>query len=355
MRSSRVLRYEGPGQLRLDTIEMSEPAEGDVLLRMLSCGICGTDLHIYEEGWHGTPGMTLGHEFSAEVVAAPGVEGVAEGDRVVVNPMLVCGECEACKAGEQQLCRARRGVIGLTEGGAFADYVLVPQARVGIELLPIPSGVSAAAAALTEPLAVGLHAVERSGVQPTDNVVVYGAGTIGLCVTRWLAVGTVQGIVVVDPLPMRREAAMAHGATVALDPFDDLYEASLSAELTDAGSPGRADVVIDCAGGRGVLKSALGVVRAGGTLALAAAVMGDDSLSANRLLLKEITVISAMSYTGPEFKRALDHVAEWGPDVESLVSHRFSLADVIAGFDAQCDRETSLKVLIATEDSYTRG
>src|ERR1700753_2518794 len=104
MRSTRVLRYQGPGELRLDTEEIAEPGPGDALLRMLHCGICGTDLHIYEEGWHAWPGMTLGHEFSAEVVDAPGVEGVGPGDRVVVNPMLVCGECPACKAGEQQLC-----------------------------------------------------------------------------------------------------------------------------------------------------------------------------------------------------------------------------------------------------------
>jgi threonine dehydrogenase-like Zn-dependent dehydrogenase len=344
-----VLRYQGPGRLLLDTVEIEEPGEGDALLRMVNCGICGTDLHIYEEGWHAWPGMTLGHEFSAEVVAAPGVEGVAAGDRVVVNPMLVCGECEACKAGEQQLCSARRGVIGLTEGGAFADYVLVPNARLGIELFRIPVGVSDAAAALTEPLAVGLHAVERSQVKPSDHVIVYGAGTIGLCVTRWLAVGTARGIIVVDPLPMRREAAMAHGATIALDPFDDLYEASLSAELNDALSPGRADVAIDCAGAPAVLKDALGLIRAGGTLTLAAAVMGDDSLAANRVMLKEVTVMSAMSYTGPEFKRALDHVAEWGADVETLVSHRFDLSDAIAGFDAQKDRGTSLKVLIAND------
>jgi threonine dehydrogenase-like Zn-dependent dehydrogenase len=351
MRATRVVRYEGPGDLRLDTAEIPEPAAGDALLRVLNCGICGTDLHIYEEGWHGTPGMTLGHEFAAEVVAAPGVEGVAEGDRVVVNPMLVCGECDACRAGEQQLCGARVGVIGLTEQGAFADYVLVPNARLGIELFEVPAGVSDAAAALTEPLAVGLHAVERSHVRPNDHVVVYGAGTIGLCVTRWLAVGgTVRGIIVVDPLPLRREAAMAHGATIALDPFDKLYATSLAAELSGAASPGRADVVIDCAGAPGVLKSALGAVRAGGTLTLTAAVMGDDSVSANRVLLKEVTVMSAMSYTGPEFRRALDHVGEWGADVERLVTHRFGLGDAIAGFDAQRDRESSLKVLIVADD-----
>jgi 2-desacetyl-2-hydroxyethyl bacteriochlorophyllide A dehydrogenase len=349
MRSSRVLRYEAPGRLRLETVEMPEPAPGDALVRMLSCGICGTDLHIFEEGWHATPGMTLGHEFSAEVVAAPEVAGVDAGDRVVVNPTLSCGRCAACVAGQQHLCHERRGVIGITEGGAFADYVLVPQARLGQELLPIPAGVSDEAAALTEPLAVGLHAVELSDVKPEDHVVVYGAGTIGLCVTRWLAVEGVQGIVVVDPLQIRRQAAMVQGATAALDPFDDLYSAALAAELTDASRPGKADVVIDCAGARAVLDGALSIVRPGGALTLAAVLIGDDSLSNNRILLKEVTVRGAMSYNGPEFERALGHVAEWGSDVESLVSHRFTLAEAIAGFHAQIDRETSLKVMIATE------
>jgi threonine dehydrogenase-like Zn-dependent dehydrogenase len=342
---TRALRYDAPGEILLEEGEIVDPAPGDALVRMRACGICGTDLHIYEHGWHATPGMRLGHEFSAEVVAAPGVDGVSAGDRVVVNPTLSCGHCPACRANQQHMCHERRGVIGLTVDGAFADYVLVPGARLGLELLAVPDGVSDEAAALTEPLAVGLHAVNLAGAQPGQHVVVYGAGTIGLCATRWLAAAAAHPIVV-DPIALRREVALAQGATVALDPGADGYADELAAALAPAAWAGRADVVIDCAGAPGLLDEALSVVSPGGTLGLAAVGMGEYALSANRVMLKEVAVRGAMSYNAPEFERALAHVAEHADDVLSLVSHRFPLTDVLAAFDAQRDREGSVKVMV---------
>jgi len=342
---TRVVRYDAPGAIRLDDGEIAEPQPGDAVVRMGSCGICGTDLHIYEHGWHATPGMALGHEFAGEVVAAPGVEGVSVGDRVVVNPTLSCGHCPACRAGRQHMCHQRRGVIGLTVGGAFADYVLVPGARLGLELLAIPDTVSDEAAALTEPLAVGLHAVELAGARPGQHVVVYGAGTIGLCATRWLAAAAARAIVV-DPIALRRDAALAQGATTVLDPHADGYSDDLAAALAGAAWTGRADVVIDCAGAPGLLDEALSVVAPGGSLGLAAVGMGEYALSANRVVLKEVAVHGAMSYTAPEFERALAHVVEHAEDVRSLVSHRFPLTDALAAFDTQRDRAGSLKVMI---------
>jgi (R,R)-butanediol dehydrogenase/meso-butanediol dehydrogenase/diacetyl reductase len=346
---SRALRFQGPGRLELDTVDVPEPAAGDALVRMRCCGICGTDLHIYEDGWRVSPGQVLGHEFAGEIVSAPDGGGLREGQRVIVNPMLACGECSACRADRQNMCFARRGTIGITEAGAFADYVLVRQARLGRELLEIPDGVSDAAAALTEPLAVGLHAVAVSELEDGDCVVVLGAGMIGLCVTRWLAVEGAQRIVAVDPLKLRRDAALLHGATAALDPVERSYEQQLRDLLRGARRSGRADVVIDCAGAQGILEQAVSIARPGGRLTLAAVQSGQGCLSAMRMLDKELTARGAMAYTAPDFARSLDHVVEHADGVETLISDRFELADVVAGFHRQLDRENSVKVMISNE------
>jgi (R,R)-butanediol dehydrogenase/meso-butanediol dehydrogenase/diacetyl reductase len=353
VRSSRVLRYVAPHQLQLDVAEMPDPEPGDLLVRVRCCGICGTDLHIYEDGFTVAPGQALGHEFSAEVVDPSGIAGLQAGDRVVVNPTLSCGICRACRDGQEHLCHDRQGVIGLTAGGAFADYVVVPKARLGAEVLPIPDSLSDAVAALTEPLAVGLHAVNVSDIAEADHAIVYGAGTIGLCVVRWLAVEGVRRIVVVDPLPLRRRAAMLQGAAAALDPFDPEHAAALEAELAGAQKPGKADVVIECAGAPGLVEAAIAVLRPGGRLTLAAVRHGVDGVPSMRVLFKELTVRGAMSYTWAEFAGALEHAVEWGADLETLISHRFALDDALAAFEAQLDRDASLKVMVVPGEAVS--
>lgn len=342
MTTTRALVYRAPGELRLEERELPALSPGDALLRVEWCGICGSDLHIFTSGWRVAPGQVLGHEFSATVVQAPGVEGVAPGDRVVVNPLLGCADsgCRACLAGLEHLCQRRRGVLGLTVPGAFADLVVVPGARLGRELRHVPSGVPLDIAALHEPLTVARHAFEVSDVQPADHVVVFGAGAIGLALTRWLVDAGCAAVIVVDPLAVRREAALRQGADAAVAPGE-----SLEAFLGSAWTPGRADLVIDCAGVAAVIEAGLKAVRPGGRLTLAAVTLGDDAVPSTRVLDKEVTVRGAQGFTVAEHGRAVEALASWTA-APSVVSHRFALEDWADAFAAQLDRDASVKVLI---------
>ncbi len=163
----------------------------------------------------------LGHEFAGTVVEAPGVEGLEPGQRVVARPLVPCGECEACAAGEIQLCEAGMGDnIGYGRRGAFAERVLVPKAAVGRVVFPLPDEIDDRSAALVEPLAVALHAVNRSRVEPGQAAVVLGAGPIGLGVTAFLRRVGVGTLLVSDPSrAAARGGALALGADAAIDPL----------------------------------------------------------------------------------------------------------------------------------------
>jgi len=342
MTSTRALVYHAPGELRLEEHELAPLRDGDALLRVEWCGICGSDLHIFTTGWRVAPGQVLGHEFSGTVVEAPRVDGVAPGDRVVVNPLLGCADssCRACVAGLEHLCQHRRGVLGLTIPGAFADLVVVPGARLSRELRPVPDGVAMDVAALHEPLTVARHAFEVSGVQPSDHVVVFGAGAIGLALTRWLVAAGCAAVVVVDPLPVRREVALRQGATAAVAPGDPI-----GAFLGTAWTPGRADLVVDCAGVAAVIEAGLKLVRPGGRFTLAAVTLGPDAVSSTRILDKEVAVRGAQGFTVAEHGRSMEALPVWDA-APSVISHRFGLEDWADAFAAQLDRDASVKVLI---------
>src|SRR4051794_3260138 len=171
-----VAVYRGKGEIAVDYKPVPQPGPGEVLVEVSHCGVCGTDLHMVLEGW-GSPGAVGGHEWSGRIAAVgPDVDSWSVGARVVGGELLACGDCVMCRAGRPSVCEERPSVTGDGRDGAFAQYV-VTAAR---GLSPVADGVSLRTAALTEPLAVAMHAVTRSGVDAGDRVLVTGAGPIGL-------------------------------------------------------------------------------------------------------------------------------------------------------------------------------
>src|SRR5258705_2936608 len=176
--------FHGLGQpLTIEELADPKPGPGELVLRVKSCGICGSDLHAADLPPGLPPGTVMGHEFAGEVVeVGSDAKGLWKpGDRVCALPALGCGKCRACLAGDIILCTSLRGT-GLGQvPGAYSEYVLVGAP----ESLRLPSGVSFREGALVEPLAVGLHAVNTARLQPGERVMVIGAGPIGLAVTAW--------------------------------------------------------------------------------------------------------------------------------------------------------------------------
>jgi 2-desacetyl-2-hydroxyethyl bacteriochlorophyllide A dehydrogenase len=335
----------------LSIVEREEPVadEGQAVVAVSACGVCGSDLHSYRHGLAVRPGNVLGHEFCGEVLSAPGVDGLTPGDRVTVRPLMPCGSCARCRAGELQLCEgAHESDIGYGSPGAFAQQVLVPRAAVGETVFVLPARVDDSAGALVEPLAVALHAVRLARVEPDDVVLVLGTGMIGLAVTRLLRLTCRAGTIFAAELSLlRRGRALALGADRVVDPATEDVTAVMRS-VTGAGAYGlgaRVDVVFECSGSPAALATGLKCVRTGGTIVLSGIYGCEVGVRLDRIVEKELRVQGAVAYRD-EFATVIEYLADGRLRADEFVSDTFELDDVGAAFAAQMDPERSIKVQV---------
>jgi 2-desacetyl-2-hydroxyethyl bacteriochlorophyllide A dehydrogenase len=322
----------------LEMMEADEPvaASGQAVIEVITTGICGSDLHAYSHGFAAKPGQVLGHEFSGIVVAAPEVDGLQEGQRVTVRPLMPCGQCAACLAGDPQLCeRGHVQNIGYQSPGAFAERVLVPRAIVGQTVFPLPETVDDRGGALVEPLAVGLRAVRLAGAVEGRTVLVMGAGMIGLAATRFLRLAGVEKLIVADPSSLRRQAALDLGADVVVDPVTE----------STAKAVRRADAVIECSGAPPAFADAVRCAKPGGTVVLAGIFGRKIEFSPDRITEKELVLRGSFGYRD-EFPAVIAAIAAGDVLPEQFISHTFPLAQIEEAFRAQLDKDVSLKVMV---------
>jgi (R,R)-butanediol dehydrogenase/meso-butanediol dehydrogenase/diacetyl reductase len=323
--------------LRVDDLERPEPAEDEVLLRVAACGICGSDLHITEDPvtfgvGHGT---VLGHEFAGEVVGVGrGVNGLRSGDRVAVAPMWGCGHCDSCRRGEPAWCAEMRLI-----GGGYAEFAAVAarQCRALPDDLPMQEG------ALAEPVAVGLHAVMRSGMKPGDRVLVLGAGPIGLVVAFWARRLGARHVVVADLTRHQEQRAASMGATGFA-----LSGPGLDAEV-QAMTGARPDIVFECVGKKGLIDFACRLVRVHGTVVGVGLCVGGDEWDPFAALSKEIQIIFAVFFTMAEFETAIEALGPGRFSPRALITDRIGFGRVPDVFEALRRRTTQCKVLIQAD------
>ena len=336
--------FDGVGiPLRVDDIQPPRPAADEVLLRVVACGICGSDLHITEDpATFGVQvGTVLGHEFAGEVISV-GAEIVElkVGDRVAVAPMWGCGHCESCRKGEPAWCPGMRLI-----GGGYAEFAAVAarQCRRLPDDLPTLEG------ALAEPVSVGLHAVGRSGMRPGDKVLILGAGPIGLLVAFW-ARRMGAGAVIVADLTRHQEArAAAVGATGFAISGPGL-EADLQGMLG-----GKPDIVFECVGKKGLIDFACRLVRIHGTVVSVGLCVGGDVWDPFAAISKEIQIIFAVFFTMAEFATAIDALGPGRFRPQALITDRISFGQTPKTFEALRQRTTQCKVLIEAAASELRG
>lgn len=314
----KVATVTGPGVAEL--LDVPEPTAGarDVLVRMRACGICGSDAFYVTIG--GIPprqGCTpLGHEPAGEVVdVGADVEGITVGDHVVINPMAAPG-----------------GIIGNGgAAGALADYLLIEDAVRGVGLEVIPAHIPFEVAALNEPMAVARHGVNRAHPKPTDKVVVFGAGPIGLgAVLAFRSVG-VAHIVVVDILAARLEKALTIGADAVIDSSTDdvvarLIELHGEGESMFGGKAGT-DVYFDAAGARPVVDTALAAGKRGATLCIVGVHKEPVPIELVSVMSNELTIVGSMGYPDEIFEVTTDLVANW-EKYALIVSHTVPFAEL---------------------------
>jgi (R,R)-butanediol dehydrogenase/meso-butanediol dehydrogenase/diacetyl reductase len=333
-----VLNIHGVNDVRLDPIDSPRPGSTDVVVKVKACGVCGSDLsYIKIGGIHRPPGgvTPIGHEAAGEVIAVGNaVKGVSVGQRVIINPMNT------------------PSFIGSGgPEGAFTEELLVRDARVGDSLLPIPADLPYEVAALTEPLSVAMHGVNRAQVKPGDKVVVFGCGPIGLGMVLWLVDRGVKDVVALDLAPERLERATALGARGVINPSKEDVRARLlelhgTARVFSRDAVGT-DAYIDAAGAPSILTDVVNMAKLHSRLVVTAAYMKPVSLDLGAMLTTEMTITTAVGYPTemPEVIAALPRLRD---KVRSLISHRFPFAKVLDAFGV-AGTASSAKVMVQFE------
>jgi threonine dehydrogenase-like Zn-dependent dehydrogenase len=319
--------------LEVIDVEPGPLAPGWVRLRVEACGICGSDLHF----WHGhlrrPLGTSPGHELAGTVVDGPA--GLAD-VRYAVSPNVTCGKCTFCRTGRTNLCGRAGAGIGLGRDGGLAELVDAPVEN----LAPIPDGVDAVTASLTEPLAVTVRGVERAGVQPDSEVLVLGAGAIGLCAAL-VARDRAATVAITARYPHQRAAAEHLGVTVLSED-----------EATIWGKEHRPEVVIESVGGMAdTLSDAVRVVGRGGRVVVLGTFSEPRPVDLQRLMMKEASIVGSFCYGGgdrePEFATAARLTGRWKHELSSLTTHQLPLEDVTKAFGIADDKSSgAIKVTL---------
>lgn len=341
--------FQAPREIVVQEVPMPRIESRDALIRVIECGICGSDLHSYATGRYVTKGQVMGHEFVGEVAAlGDKVTGLAVGDRVTGFYAGICGECFWCRRGESILCPSLFGdSTGYGRPGAFAEYLAVSSAVVGQNVWHVPASLDDDAAATVEPVAVAVNAVATAGVGPGDSVVVLGAGMIGnACMQAAKAVGAGR-VGVVEVAANRLAAARSHGADAVCSARDE--DAVEWAKREFGVGPAHfhegamVDVVIDSAGTAATISNAFDIVRSGGTIVFVGLPSRPEPVDIGRIVHKLPRVLGSL---GGDFTTALEALGSEAIRTSDLVTHHFSLADAAQAFAIQADSATSIKVMI---------
>ncbi len=331
------------GVIELQERPVPAPADGEVLVRVASVGVCGSDVHYYKEGRIGgfvvEQPLVLGHEVSGQVVAVG--RGVAEsrvGERVAIDPQRPCGHCRACRSGRMNLCPHMEFYATPPVDGTFCDYVTAPADMA----YAVPDAMSDDAAALLEPFSVGLWAAHKAQVTPGDRVLVAGAGPIGAMVAQAVRARGAADVVVTDFVDSRRERITSFGATRALHPVDD------AGEIAALG----ADAFVDCSGATPAVLSGIRALRPGGAAVLVG--MGPDEMPIPVSLVasREITVTGVFRYVDT-WPRGIALFTAGAVHLDEMVTARYPLERVEDALNADSDPLSMKAVVVVNPTSGT--
>jgi L-iditol 2-dehydrogenase len=336
-----VLR--GVHDLRLEEVPDPKPASNEVLIRVKAAGVCGTDVHMWEgTNQEGTFPFIPGHEWSGEVAAVgKGVRTVSSGDRVVAEVPIPCRICDNCQDGmEPNMCPDLK-LYGFSweNPGGMAEYTLAREER----LFKIPDNVSYEEASLVEPVSVAYHGVWGSGggAAPHDRVVVFGAGPIGLfAMLSCKASGA--PVVIVEPQAFRRKMAQDLGADVVLDPSDG----NLVEQVLDHTGGRGATMVLECSGSNGALAATLDVIGKQGRIVLIGQSAGRKiPIEIGKAIFGRTTIVGS-SGSPYFFPKALTFMSRQLVDLMPVVTHEFSLSEILDAFELGKSGADCAKILV---------
>lgn len=326
-------------QIAIEEMPIPPIKPDEVLVQVKVCGICGSDLHAYTDLTF-PPETVMGHEFSGVITQTGAqIKNWQVGQRVAVRPCGICGECYYCTNGHISVCPTHMNTtLGLKRPGAYAEYVAVPEYM----LFALPENISFEQAAQLEPVTVCVHALDMAQIQLGENVLVYGAGPIGLLTMQLARLAGANEIVVVEKSELRREIAKKLGFTHVYHPteFDG---AAWSSKLPRPGF----DLVFECAGVVITINEAFKHVRKGGRIIMLGISPQPVAIDHFQWIVKGIEVKASMGYFINDFQVAIDLLKLGKVDVDSLVTDIIPLKDVVEkGFKLLLNPEQSVKILL---------
>jgi (R,R)-butanediol dehydrogenase/meso-butanediol dehydrogenase/diacetyl reductase len=351
--SMRAARWHGRTDVRVEDVPIPVPRDGEVLLRVGWCGICGTDVEEYRDGPVVIPidqpnaltgqvaPVTLGHEFAGTVAAiGPGVDRLAVGDRVVPEICLSCGDCFYCRRGEYALC-VSWAAIGFHGDGGLAEYARVP-ARMCVIL---PDAIADDEAALIETTEVAVRAVRKAGISTGDSVVVVGDGAVGLITLQVAKAAGASTVLLVGHRPKRLELGLSLGADAAIDSGDGEWLRRVMDHTDQLG----ADAAIECGGRPEAIRDAIAATRKGATVVLLAVIGTPIPVNTWPIVEGERTVVgSVQHHLDDDLPVAVDLIASGRVRVGPLISRRVPLEHVVEQGFASAPGSDDIKLLVAT-------
>lgn len=329
-----------PGEIIFREVEMPKAKAGQVVIKIMKIGICGSDIHVYH-GKHPFTKypVTQGHEVSGSIYEiGEGVEGFTLGQKVTIQPQIFCGKCYPCTHGKYNLCEELK-VMGFQDVGTASEYFAVDAAKV----TPLPEEMDFDEGAMIEPLAVAVHAVRRAGDVSGMKIAVLGAGPIGNLVAQTAGALGAKSVLITDISDIRLKKAEECGVPFTCNTKNhDFGDA-----MIESFGPDKADVIYDCAGNDITMGQAIKYARKGSTIILVAVYAGMANVDLAVLNDHELDLNTTMMYRNEDYITAIELVKEEKIKLRPLMSRTFVFRDYLKAYQyIDENRESTMKVLI---------
>lgn len=333
-----------PGVIEFKEVPVPEPGEGQVLIKIMKIGICGSDIHVYhgEHPFTKYP-VTQGHEVSGQITAlGQGVEGLSVGQKVTIQPQVVCGECYPCRHGKYNLCEGLK-VMGFQTTGVASHYFAVDAAKV----TPLPDDLTYDEGAMIEPLAVAVHAIRQAGDVSGKKIAVLGAGPIGILVAQVAKGMGADAVMVTDISDVR----LAKARECGVDFCENTKNVNFGQALLSNFGPDKADIIYDCAGNNVTMGQAVQYARKGSTIILVAVFAGMAQIDLAVLNDHELDLNTTMMYRNEDYVDAIRLVNEGRVQLKPLISSHFAFRDYKKAYEyIDANRENTMKVIINVQE-----
>ncbi len=312
--------FQGNKKITLEDYKLPKLEKDELLIQVGSCGICGTDRHIYEGKAPSKVPVILGHEFSGTVVEKgnPNLE-FSIGQKVVIDPNIYCGQCDYCRRGMINFCENLRA-LGVTLNGGFAENCIVPSSQAYL----LPDNFDLPAAAFAEPLSCCLRGIENANIKPGDVVVIIGGGTIGLLMVQLVKISGASQIILIEPDINKQKLGTYLGATQCISPTNEkLFE-----QIHDL-TQNQIDIVIECVGSNITVENAVTIAGKGGKVIIFGLAPKDQSVNLNlqQLFHKELRIFN--SFLNPfTFKSAVNLLVNQKIKINELITKQIRLIDI---------------------------